>query len=299
MGLTDDLLNKCVFPEPGTPVRLGVSGGADSSALLVLAVAAGCDVTAVHVDHGLRAGSESEADVVATTAERFGAAFVREVVVVAPGANLEARARHARHEVLGPDALLGHTADDRAETVLLHLLRGTGSDGLGALCPPDPRHPLLNLRRADTVALCESLGIDTVADPSNTDPRFARNRVRHEVLPLLRAVAGRDVVPLVCRMSDLIAADGRFLGELASQLDPTDAKAVSGAPDVVATRALRHWLATAHDGYVPDQREVARVLDVARGNARSTDLVGGARVERTAQKLRIAHADKGNASNEK
>ncbi|MDP8987899.1 MAG: 7-cyano-7-deazaguanine synthase, partial [Actinomycetota bacterium] len=77
-----------------------VSGGADSSALLVLAVEAGCDVTAVHVDHGLRPGGEAEAEAVAALAHRLGARFVARRVTVVPGPNLEARARSARRSVL-------------------------------------------------------------------------------------------------------------------------------------------------------------------------------------------------------
>src|SRR5690606_19512117 len=91
--LVDELLGRCSFAVAGTPVVCAVSGGADSLALLVLATAAGCDVTAVHVDHGLRPGSDREADVVASAAERFGARFRAEKVDVAPGPNLEARAR--------------------------------------------------------------------------------------------------------------------------------------------------------------------------------------------------------------
>ncbi|MEM8902439.1 MAG: tRNA lysidine(34) synthetase, partial [Actinomycetota bacterium] len=125
-----------------------VSGGPDSSALLVLAVAAGCDVEAIHVDHGLRPGSDREATIVAGTAERFGARVRSIRAPVEPGPNLEARARAARRAVLPDGTLLGHTADDQAETVLLALLRGAGIDGLGAM---GPRHrPILRLRRAET-----------------------------------------------------------------------------------------------------------------------------------------------------
>ena len=73
--LVEDLLHRCSFPPPGSPVTCAVSGGADSLALLALAVAAGCRATAVHVDHGLRPGSETEADVVADVAARIGAGF--------------------------------------------------------------------------------------------------------------------------------------------------------------------------------------------------------------------------------
>lgn len=287
MVTIDGLLARCTFPSPGTPVVVGASGGADSSALLVLADAAGCEVTAVHVDHGLRERSAAEADVVARLARRLGAVFRSERVELAHGPNLEARARAARYRVLGPDALVGHTLDDRAETMLAHLLRGTGAAGLTALTPPDPRRPLLELRRAETVELCVQLDIEVVDDPSNTDPRFTRNRIRHEVLPLLDAIAGRDTALLLARTADLLAADDRLLTDLARALDPTDAVALAAAPEPLATRSLRAWLAAAHDGYAPDAAETARVLAVARGESVATDLVGGHRVARTRQRLRI------------
>ncbi|MDP9070716.1 MAG: 7-cyano-7-deazaguanine synthase, partial [Actinomycetota bacterium] len=87
------MLARCRFPGPGSPLTCGVSGGADSLALLYLATQAGCEVTAVHVDHCLRPGSASEAEVVAAAARRFGAAFRAERAQVGAGPNLEARAR--------------------------------------------------------------------------------------------------------------------------------------------------------------------------------------------------------------
>src|SRR5690606_30551129 len=141
------------FPPPGTPVTCAVSGGPDSSALLVLAVAAGCRATAVHVDHGLRPGSAAEAEVVAALADRLGAGFRSVAVDVADGPNLEARCREARLAALPPDACFGHTADDQAETILVNLMRGAALEGLAGM-RPGPRHPLLALRRAETHALC-------------------------------------------------------------------------------------------------------------------------------------------------
>src|SRR3954468_66893 len=178
------LLGRCRLPAAGTAVTCAVSGGADSLALLVLACAAGLDVAAVHVDHGLRPGSADEAPVVASAAARFGARFRAERVDVGDGPNLEARARAARYAVLPPDVLTGHTADDQAETVLVNLLRGAGIDGLAGM-RQDGRRPLLGLRRRETRALCEQLGLPPVEDPSNDDARFVRNRVRHELLPLM------------------------------------------------------------------------------------------------------------------
>lgn len=287
MALVDDLLGRCTFPAAGSEVRLGVSGGPDSMALLVLATAAGCRATAVHVDHGLRDGSAREAAVVAAAAARLGAGFESCRVEVGDGPNLEARARAARYEALGDDALIGHTMDDRAETILLHLLRGTGPDGFAALRPPDPRRPMLALRRAQTVTLCVEMGITTVEDPSNVNARFTRNRVRRELLPLMDDIAGRDTAVLLTRAADLIAADSRHLDDLAGGIDPTDTVTLTALARPLATRALRRWLADVHDGYAPDAAEIARVLDVATGAARATELVGGRRVVRSRGRLRI------------
>src|SRR5258708_31967360 len=120
----EPLLARCRFPFPGTAATCAVSGGADSLALLVLACAAGCAVTAVHVDHGLRPGSAREAEYVGEVAARFGAGFESTAVLVPSGPNVEARARAARYRALPVVVLTAHTADHPAETALLNLLRG-------------------------------------------------------------------------------------------------------------------------------------------------------------------------------
>ena len=241
---------------------------------------AGCRVTAVHVDHGLRPGSAGEADVVRQAAARYGAAFRAERVDVAPGPNLEARARAARYAVLPPDVLTGHTADDQAETVLLNLLRGAGLDGLAGM--RSEGHPLLALRRAETEAVCRAEGLIPVVDPSNADPAHRRNRVRHELLPLLNDIAQRDVVPLLARQAALLRDEADALD--AALPDPTDAARLAAAPPAVARRAVRAWLTTDHP---PDAATVERVLAVARGEAKATDAGRGRRVARTAKVLRL------------
>ncbi|MGE4567194.1 MAG: ATP-binding protein, partial [Acidimicrobiales bacterium] len=95
-----ELLERCNFPSPGTPIDCAVSGGADSLALLVLAIQAGCTVTAWHVDHGLRQGSDQEGAAVAQVATSLGASVELVTASVNPGPNLEARARQARRELL-------------------------------------------------------------------------------------------------------------------------------------------------------------------------------------------------------
>jgi tRNA(Ile)-lysidine synthase len=273
------VLDRCTFPSSGTAA---VSGGADSLAMLALAVDAGVDVVAVHVDHGLRPGSAAEADVVRDVARALGVPFRAERVDVGRGPNLEARARHARRAVLGPDAMTGHTADDQAETLLLNLVRGTGLDGLVAM-RPGPTKPILGLRRAETHALCAERGFDPVLDPSNDDPVHRRNRVRHEVLPLLDEVAARDVAALLARTASLLGDDAALLDALSAELDPTDARALAAAPEPLARRAVRRWLT--RDGYPPDAAAVARVLAVARGEIRATEVAEGLRVHRSAMRL--------------
>lgn len=284
--MSDDLLGRCGFPPARTPVTAAVSGGPDSLALLVLAVRAGCEVTAVHVDHGLRPGSAAESDIVAVAASRYGAAFRAEAVTVPAGPNLEARARDARRTVLPADACTGHTLDDRAETVLVNLLRGAGATGLGAL-RPGPRHPILALRRSETRALCASEGLAPVSDPSNDDARFVRNRVRHEVLPLLADVSGRDPVPILARQAELMADDADLIAVLAEALDPTDAAALDGAPAPLARAAVRTWLRATADGQPPSAAAVERVRAVAAGQAVATEVSGGWRVRRSRGRLHL------------
>ncbi len=214
---------------------------------------------------------------------------VRVVTVrVDPGPNLESRARDARHGALPAGTLLGHTADDQAETVILNLVRGAGPLGLAAM-PADGRRPMLRLRRSETRELCRRAGITTTDDDMNRDLSFTRVRVRVEVLPLLCDVAGRDVVPLIARTAELMAAVSERLERQASELDPTDARALTAADQLVGRTAVRAWLASSTGSSQPfDLADVDRVLDVAAGAAKATDVSGGWHVSRHRQRLRIS-----------
>ena len=220
------------------------SGGADSLALLAFAVDGGLGPIAVHVDHGIRSGSADEAEFVAACAASLGATFHSERVVVTPGPNLEARARTARYDALdrarqstGATAVLvGHTADDQAETVLLNLLRGSASGGLGAMAPRrgDVVRPLLALRRADTLAVCAALGFEPLADPMNDDLAHQRVWIRREVLPLLAAGAGRDLVPVLARQAEILRSESEELDRQARAAwpdgDASSARALAALP---------------------------------------------------------------------
>ena len=270
-----------MFPSNG-PIHCAVSGGADSSALLILASMTGEELIAHHVDHGLRPNSSIESDSVARLANQVGAKFRSVTLSLEEGPNLEARARSARFAALPDDVLTGHTADDQAETIILHLLRGGGPDALAGM--GDEHHPIIKLRRADTESVCQIFEWKPVEDPTNEDPRFRRNRVRHEVLPLLNEVAERDVVPLLIRAGEIADKDADLLDRLAQEIDVTDAAALATAPIALARRSVREWLRGEHP---PDLASVERVLQVARGEALGTEITGGRSVRRTNGKLRL------------
>ena len=191
----------------GETVLVGVSGGADSVALLValldLSVAWRLSLHVLHVDHGLRPDSAADAELVTRLGARLGVPVEVACVHVGPG-SLEAAARVVRHAALDAAAdrvgavriALGHTADDQAETVMMRLIEGTGVRGLAGIPPVRGRiiRPLIEARHRDAVALLEGASLPWVEDPSNADPKFFRNRVRHELLPLLGSAFDPEIV---------------------------------------------------------------------------------------------------------
>ncbi len=281
--LVFDLLAKCDFPSSGTKISCAVSGGPDSMALLILATASACEVTAIHVDHALRTDSEKESAVVEKLATELGAQFISRTIKVEQGTNLEARARTARYEVMPHDVMTGHTADDQAETVLINLLRGAGLSGLSGM-QRNQRHPILALRRTQTHQLCRELKIEIVEDPSNMDPKFQRNRIRHELIPLMDAISQRDVAAILDRQADLFREDSMLLDDLAKKIDVTDAKLLAAAPVALARRAIRQWLT---EIYPPDAATVERVLEVARGTTLACEIGSNREVRRSQQHLQI------------
>jgi len=218
----------------GEIVLCACSGGPDSTALLhVLALLRkrlGHEVVAHGVDHGLRPEAASELALARQVAEAVGVPFAITRLDVAPGGNLQARARAARIEALAMAAITagasviatGHTADDRAETLLMRLLRGSGPRGLAVLPPSAPLpvalpdnvaerapgliRPLLHARRADVLAHLARHRLPFAHDPSNVDPRFSRVRVRRELVPLLEDLSPR-VVDHLCSLADMMLTE--------------------------------------------------------------------------------------------
>ena len=235
---------------PGSRVEVALSGGADSLALAAclsfVAPQAGWMAGAVVVDHGLQPGS---ADVAARAAEQATALGLdAEVMTVDVGTDggPEAAARDARYAALRArpvDAvLLGHTLDDQAETVLLGLGRGSGPRSLAGMPAVDGlmRRPFLSLRRADTERICAASGLPWWTDPHNADPGFRRNRLRHEVLPLLEDVLDGGVAEALARTADQLRADTALLDELAAEVsDPCDVPVLAAMAPALRSRALR------------------------------------------------------------
>jgi tRNA(Ile)-lysidine synthase len=283
------LLARCTFPAPGTCVDLAVSGGPDSCGLALLAVDAGVDATLHHVDHSLRPGGAQEANLVEALAVRTGARFVAHVVAVAPGGNLEARARAARRAVLPAGVLTAHTMDDQAETVLVNLLRGAGLDGLAGMSPSTK--PLLGLRRAEVRAVVDAAHVPVVVDSSNYDLSLQRNLLRARVLPELCRVADRDLVPVLARLAAICGDDAAYLDGAASAavLDPSDVAALRAAAPALRRRRLRD-LARSDDpdgSHPPSAAEVDRMEAVVRGEVVATELHGGRRLARRDGHLRL------------
>ncbi len=283
------LLERCTFPPKNTVVDCAVSGGPDSLALLALAVHHGLDVTAWHVDHGLREESAAEGHRVAEAADLLGAKSRLVTVSVSPGSNLEARARDARRDILPAEVLTGHTADDQAETVLLNLLRGAGLPGTAGIGDPH-RRPLLRIRKEETRWVCNHLDLNPIKDPMNEDPRFTRVRVRNEVIPLLSEVFERDPVPLLTRHSDRVREAVELLNDQIKDIDPTDTRSLSKFPEPIVRLVVHRWLTDQRKGIAPEYAAVERVLDVVKHEARATDVGDGDRVERSNGKLRFSSA---------
>jgi tRNA(Ile)-lysidine synthase len=248
--------------------RAGVSGedrmlvacsyGPDSLALADCLVSLR-PVTLCYVDHGLRAEAAREAEAVRAFAAARGVPVevVRAPVDRRAGRGLEDAARRVRYRALAAAAAghawiaLGHTASDQAETVLLRLLRGAGATGLAGM----PFHrgkiirPLLDATRADVLAYLAARGLEPMHDASNDDRALLRNRVRHELLPALRAFNPRVEAALVRAAASLrevadaidAAADAARAAAVVERGDGwarLDAAAVAGLPAAVAKRLL-------------------------------------------------------------
>lgn len=227
--------------------------------------AAGRDL-AVYVDHGLRAESKEEAALVGRAAERWDVEAVTRRIP--PGGSDEDSLRRRRYAALCSLAeergcefvLTGHTRDDQIETVLHRLVRGAGRRGLGGVPVRRGRfvRPLLGFEREELRSLLGARGVPWCEDPSNDDPRYARNRLRHDIVPALRRSFGHGALDHLATLAETWTAEDDYLEGEARRFaafavvgPPSrprlDAGALAMTPPALRARVVRRWLAQAAD----------------------------------------------------
>lgn len=280
---------RALFP-PDAAVLVALSGGPDSTALLrtLAALREAGDLKALHachVDHQLRAGSAADADFCASSCDALRVPLLRRAVEVGARGGLQEAARRARYRALaaaagacGADFIAtGPTLTDQAETVLLRLLRGAGARGLGGIPARRGRlvRPLLDRTRREVLDYLAASGAAFLSDPSNASPRFLRNRVRHEVAPLLESLAP-GAERRLARVADLLRDDDRALERAARRLAPrsvteVDAGRLAAAPLAVQRRVVRRlWRAATGSRRALEAVHVEAVLHLAARGHRAS-----------------------------
>jgi tRNA(Ile)-lysidine synthase len=341
------------LPESAPRILCALSGGCDSMLLATLLREAQgrglCALSLGHVNHRLRPEADREEAFVRRAADAWGLGLQVERIegasarARAEGISLEQAARRLRLQALARMAraagcrliALGHHMDDQAETVLLRILRGTGPGGLGAMAARDPLplsgteggdggelwliRPLLGFRRAEVREAAEEAHLTWVEDPSNRDPAFLRNRVRHELLPQLAAGFNPRIVEGLADLAAWQRAADAVIGSLATtalQRARGDSRPggltlaaarLAAEPEAVATRVL--WLAyqeLAGDEAVLASQHMRQLLKLlaeaqgavpgAAGPAAQVHLPGRVRAVRTKEWLRFEFRDSGEGS---
>jgi tRNA(Ile)-lysidine synthase len=327
---------KLKLPTADETVIVAVSGGADSTALLLAlhelrsAHKLYVKLCVAHLDHKLRASSTKDAKWVAALAEKLGYECVvgrSKVAEIASSNtdNLEQAAREARYKFLERTAkrksanyvLTGHTMDDQAETVLLRLMRGSAAAGLGGMDLLRPLgknssiklvRPLLWARRSDTETYCRLRKTEFLRDEMNDDQKFARVKVRQQLLPLMQSFNNKIVEALSRTASQLredaavLLNDSDALLKRAAVLDHVDdetgmpvldVKVLAAEPPALRRRALRQWIS---EGRGSSRRlEMVHLLAVenlleGQGGGRVVELPGGSRVSRKRNRLEFVKA---------
>ncbi len=299
------------------PLLIAVSGGPDSTALLLacseLGKTDGLGIIAGHFNHRLRAGADGDARHAARLCEKLGVRCIPGAGDVAgrsrqQGETLEAAAREMRygflawaaHESGAQGVATGHTLDDQAETVLLHLVRGAGLRGLAGMQPATDRspeglvphlrvfRPMLAVPHSEAVAFCAERDVQPRRDPTNRDVRFARNRMRLKVLPEM-AKLNPQIAEALARLAESASADHQAINAL---MEPhrssaslaggrLSRSALAGMPGAVAGRLLLEaYESAAGTAEGLERGHIMGMLAAARAGAgRSIDLPGGLKFE--------------------
>ncbi len=282
---------------------IAVSGGQDSLCLAKLCLDLKpkwkWEIAIAHCDHGWRADSRANADHVAQLAHDWQVPFYQQTATEAIPS--EAAARSWRYEALTEIAeahgynylLTGHTASDRAETLLYNLMRGSGSDGLQALTWQRSLttslqlvRPLLNLRRVETAQFCETFQLAVWEDTTNQDLKYTRNRIRQELLPYLQQHFNQQVEQHLAQTAELLQADVEYLEQTASTLRQQAQHAqqpglnrslLKPAPIALQRRVMRQFLQVfIGEAANFEQVEKLRHLITAPNRSQTDPFAGGA-----------------------
>jgi tRNA(Ile)-lysidine synthase len=273
---------------PGEPLLVLVSGGGDSVCLLDVALRLGAAVSALHVNYGLREGADEDERFVRELCAGLGVPLTVERVALGEGGNLQERARDARYALAERlavrDYAAAHTATDQAETVLYRLAVSPGSRALWGMAPRRGRlvRPLLGVTRDEVREYLRERGLSWREDPSNADRRFARARVRHDLLDALRTI-GPAAERTIAETARQLREEGEVLEAAVS--DALDR--LGGGPAVSASELIREppavrrlllrRLAEATGGELA-AGDVERILALGGRGSKSLDISGGIRV---------------------
>ncbi|MFZ0013724.1 MAG: tRNA lysidine(34) synthetase TilS [Acidimicrobiia bacterium] len=270
---------------PDGPLTVAFSGGADSAALAHLVGAVGRDVRLLHVHHGFEA-SDALAAAAGVMASQLDVPIENVAVELDRGPSPEDKARDARYAVFRevPGAVLtAHTRDDSVETMLINLIRGTGVDGITGIPahrPPNVYRPLLEVTRSETREIAAVAGLAFLDDPMNERMELTRNRVRRQIVPLMRDI-NPQVEEAMSRLASHLGEDASYLDRLAGDVDLSGGLAVgfvTTMPPALANRVIRRWLVA--DGIPTSSDLLRRVWAVASGTSPRQDLEGGRVVTR-------------------
>ncbi|MEW6544162.1 MAG: tRNA lysidine(34) synthetase TilS [Nitrospirota bacterium] len=317
--MAETIRTKRLF-EPGARLLVAVSGGPDSVALLSILVSLAefwdLRLQAIHVNHGLR-GAESEEDArfVQTQCERLKVPVLCERILLnrAKRRSLQELAREARYGAMERAArdlavdriVLGHTADDQAETVLLWMIRGAGTTGLAGIPPVRDGlfvRPLLDVTRAEILAYLGEQGLAFRTDSSNFKPVYLRNRVRHELLPVLKRL-NPAIVEVLTRQAEILREEDLCLERWAADssrqvsrregagvtLDRSSLLSLPVALQRRIVRAVMREVGGARRG--PSFSSVSAVLDrIAAGRSGNRLILSGVHVTRVHDRIRFEPA---------
>jgi tRNA(Ile)-lysidine synthase len=304
--------SSAILPPARGAFLIGVSGGADSVALLHFLVARNYRLIVCHLDHGLRRSSRADARFVENLAVGFGYRFLSERISIREqtkrtGQSIETAGREVRFDFFARCAtkvkcrrlVLAHQADDQVETFLARLFRGAGTAGLAAMRPRSERkirgktlgifRPLLGVWRGEIEQYVGAHGLEFREDESNASLLHTRNRMRHQIIPLLEEYFGREIRENIWRTADVLAAEDEYLAaQIAAPGPQLAVRELRALPLALQRRTLRAWL-TRHGisniGF-RDIESVRQLIALPAGPA-AVNLVGDRQARRRAGALFI------------